>query len=84
MKIEVLKICLELSNTKANSQERLSLLNGRDADDKTPLVHAVENGRGTMAAALLTAGAPPLFHGQQKDTNRMPTCLSQSMHLLLF
>ena len=60
--IEALKICLELSNTKANSQERLSLLNGRDADDKTPLVHAVENGRGTMAAALLTAGAPPLFH----------------------
>ena len=44
-------------------------MNGRDADDKTPLVHAVENGRGTMAAALLTAGAPPLFHKDNNDGN---------------
>ena len=60
--VDSLNICLERSNTQPNSKARLTLLNGRDADEKTPLVHAVENGRGAMASALLTAGAPPLFH----------------------
>ena len=53
---------LELSKTTSQSPERLKLLNQRDGNNKTPLVHAVENGSAAIASALLREGASPLFH----------------------
>ena len=60
---------MDLSKTSSKSSQRLVLLNARDGDNKTPLIHAVEHGCGAVAAALLAEGVPP-EHGVLYDTEK--------------
>ena len=46
-------LLLEASGTQEHSPKRLELLNVRDANNQTPLIHCVKHGRGELAAALL-------------------------------
>ena len=67
--VESLAVVLQASKTQTGTKHRLALLNVRDGDEKTPLMHAVENGNSAMASALLSAGAPPL-HAEICDAER--------------
>lgn len=60
--VNMFNLLLEASGTDEHSPQRLELLNARDANNQTPLIHCVKHGRGELAAALLHQGAPPLFH----------------------
>ena len=51
--VKMFNLLLEASGTQEHSPKRLELLNVRDANNQTPLIHCVKHGRGELAAALL-------------------------------